>query len=140
MTRVAAIDYGTVRIGVAISDERKIIAQPLKLIEAKRKHEETAKLIQQALSSYTIETIVLGLPLHLDGKESPMSQEVRQFAKVLESTLNIPVVLYDERLTSVMTERALIQGNVRREKRKQLIDSLSAAVLLQTYLDMKHGV
>ncbi len=139
MSRIAAIDYGTVRIGLAISDERKIIARPLELILAKRKQEESAKLIFDALSTYEIEAVILGLPLHLDGKESPMSAQVRQFAKILESILNVPVILYDERLTSVMTERALIEGNVRREKRKQLIDSLSATVLLQTYLDMKHA-
>lgn len=135
--RVAAIDYGTVRIGIALSDERKILASPLKLIPTQKNHQLTANLIKETLSSYSLEKILLGLPLHMDGKESPLSMEIRLFAKILECTLNLEVVLCDERLTSAFVERSLKEGNVNRKKRKTLVDALAATVILQNYLDRK---
>ncbi len=138
MGRIAALDYGTVRIGLAMSDERKIIAQPIACLQTKKTHKQTAEMIKLELAKFsTIECVLLGLPLHFSGKESPMSLEVRKFAQILECTLNLPIVLCDERLTTAFTERALIEGNVRREKRKSLIDALSATVVLQTYLDKR---
>ncbi|MFY7843429.1 MAG: Holliday junction resolvase RuvX [Rhabdochlamydiaceae bacterium] len=136
MDRIAAIDYGTVRIGLAMSDPRQIIAQPLDVLKTARNHQLTSSLIQDRLKPfYPIETILIGLPMHLNGKESPMSLVVREFAKILECTLNISIVLCDERLTTAFTERCLKEGGVSRKKRKDLIDSLTATVILQTYLD-----
>lgn len=137
--RIAAIDYGTVRIGIALSDERKIIAQPLLCLPAQKNHEKTALAIKETLAKHDIEKLLMGLPLYLDGNDSPMSLEVRKFAKILMCTLNIEVVLCDERLTSALVERALIEGNINRKKRKTLVDALAATVILQNYLDIHYA-
>ncbi len=136
MGRIAAVDFGTVRIGLAISDERRIIAQPLETVRAARNNVETAQLIAKRLSGYKgIDKIVIGLPLMLNGKEGDMAILVRAFAKVLEETLALPVVFWDERLTSSGVEKMLLGMDVSRKKRAQLSDALSAVSILQNYLD-----
>lgn len=130
------MDFGTVRIGLAISDERRIIAQPLETVRAARNNVETAQLIAKRLSGYKgIDKIVIGLPLMLNGKEGDMAILVRAFAKVLEETLALPVVFWDERLTSSGVEKMLLGMDVSRKKRAQLSDALSAVSILQNYLD-----
>jgi putative holliday junction resolvase len=130
------VDFGTVRMGLAISDERRIIAQPLETVRAGKNNEETAKLIAIALSSYQgIDMIVVGLPLMLNGKEGDMAVLVRAFAKVLGETLALPIVFWDERLTSSGVEKMLLGMDVSRKKRAQLSDALSAVSILQNYLD-----
>jgi putative Holliday junction resolvase len=134
--RIVGIDFGKVRIGLAISDEMKIIARALETIKAGKDHAQTAKMIAQALLSYkNIEAIVIGMPLHLSGKESEMSQLVRLFAKVLEKELPHPILFWDERLTSAAVEKMLIGMDVSRKKRAELSDALSAVSILQNYLD-----
>ena len=136
MSRIVGIDFGTVRIGVAISDDRRIISQPLETVKAGKNHSETAKTIADLLSKYlNIDRIVMGLPLLLNGKEAEMALLVRAFAQVLEATLCKPIVFWDERLTSSGVEKMLIQMHVSRKKRAQLSDSLSAVSILQNYLD-----
>lgn len=135
MKRIAAIDFGTVRIGIAVSDERQILASPLCTILTKPTLKETAALIVQTLSSYTLEKVVIGLPLFLDGKESPMSQKVRELGTFLESLLAIPIIYWDERLSSSQVERTLKEGGLSRKKRATLSDKLAAAAILQNYLD-----
>jgi len=125
-----------VRIGLAISDERRIIAQPLETIRAAKDHGQTAKLIAQSLARYNnIDTVVIGLPLLLNGKEGEMALLVKAFAKVIEQALPYPVLLWDERLTSSGVERMLLDGGVSRKKRAELSDALSAVFILQNYLD-----
>ncbi len=124
------------RIGLAISDERRIIAQPLETILAAKDHGQTAKLIAQSLARYNnIDTVVIGLPLLLNGKEGEMALLVKAFAKVIEQALPYPVLLWDERLTSSGVERMLLDGGVSRKKRAELSDALSAVFILQNYLD-----
>ena len=136
MGRIVAVDFGTVRIGLAISDERRIIAQPLETIRAAKNNAETAKLIAKALSSYKgIDMIVIGLPLMLNGKEGDMAVLVRAFAKAVEEALALPIVFWDERLTSSGVEKMLLGMDVSRKKRAQLSDALSAVSILQNYLD-----
>lgn len=135
MGRIAAIDFGTVRIGLAITDEMRIIAQPLETIKAGKDLATTARSIAQALSQYkSLDTIVIGLPLLLNGTEGEMAQAVRSFAKVLEQTLPLPIIFWDERLTSAGVEKMLVNSNVSR-KRASLSDALSAVSILQNYLD-----
>jgi putative Holliday junction resolvase len=134
--RIAAIDFGTVRIGLAITDEMRIIAQPLETIKAGKDLATTARSIAQALSQYkSLDTIVIGLPLLLNGTEGEMAQAVRSFAKVLEQTLPLPIIFWDERLTSAGVEKMLVNSNVSRKKRASLSDALSAVSILQNYLD-----
>lgn len=136
MGRIVAVDFGTVRIGLAVSDQRRIIAQPLETVRAARSNVETAKLIAQTLSKYQdIDTLVIGLPLKLNGKEGDMALLVRGFAKALEEVLSLPVIFWDERLTSSGVEKMLVGMDVSRKKRASLSDALSAVSILQNYLD-----
>ncbi len=133
--RVASIDFGLARLGLAISDENRIIAQPLKAIKAGKNQKETALLIAKELSTYTnVKTIVMGLPLLLSGKESDMSAKVREFKIVLEEVLQLPVYLWDERLTSQQVEKLLKESQMRRKERSQVSDAIAAATILQSFL------
>jgi putative holliday junction resolvase len=134
--RIVGIDFGKVRIGLAVSDDRRIIAQPLETIRAGRNHDLTAQAIHASLARYKdIDTIVVGLPLLLNGKEGDMAILVRAFAAALEKVLPYPIVFWDERLTSSGVERMLLDLDVSRKKRAELSDALSAVSILQNYLD-----
>jgi putative holliday junction resolvase len=133
--RVASIDFGLARLGLAISDENRIIAQPVKAIKAGRNYQETALLIAKELSTYSnVKTLVMGLPLLLSGKESDMSARVREFKIVLEEVLQLPVYLWDERLTSQQVEKLLKESNMRRKERSLVCDAVAAATILQSFL------
>ena len=123
MGRVLGIDFGMKRIGLARSDPMKIIASPIKTLIAGKTLEETADLI--ALECTEVETIVLGLPLLLSGKDSETTTTVRKFAVILEEKSGLPLILWDERLTSKQVEKLLIEGGVSRKKRKQHVDTMS---------------
>lgn len=138
MGRVLGIDFGMKRIGLARSDSRKIIASPLKTVLAGKTLEATADLIMKECGD--VETIVLGLPLLLSGKDSETTTTVRKFATILEEKSGLPLILWDERLTSKQVEKLLIEGNVRRKQRTKHIDTMSATLILQNYLDgNSHG-
>ncbi len=135
MSRIAALDYGKARIGLALSDERAIIAQPHPCLAAGTTLEETAQIIACELAKHKLGKIVIGLPLHMNGKESPMSEEVRKLAIILETLCKVPVKLWDERLTTAQVERSLKEAGLNRKKRTHLVDSLSATLILQNFLD-----
>lgn len=136
MKRIVGIDYGKVRIGLALSDPSQIIASPLKAVIAKPSLKETATLLLQEISMYEpVEKIVLGLPLMMNGTESPSSKEVRELAKFLEEMTDKTIVLWDERLTTAQVERTLKEAKMRRKKRTQYIDAMAAAAILQNFLD-----
>lgn len=135
MARIVGLDFGTVRIGVAISDEKQIIARPLGILHNKSDFfSQLQKLLKQ---EGAIEKIIVGLPLKLSGQDSHMTQNARQFAKKLEENLHLPIELWDERLTSAFVERSLVDAGVRRKQRAALSDTLSAVLILQSYLDRK---
>jgi putative holliday junction resolvase len=134
--RIVGIDFGKVRIGLAITDPKRIIAQPLETVRAGKTHLQTAQLIVKALASYKdIDLIVIGLPLLLNGKEGEMALLVKVFGKVLEQVIPHPIVYWDERLTSSGVERMLVDFDITRKKRAQMSDALSAVSILQNYLD-----
>ncbi len=136
MDRAIGIDYGKRRIGLATSDLLGIIATPKGFIEAEKDHHATALKLQKQLAEYSpLKHIVLGLPLHLDGKESDMSQEVRAFAKILEEVFDVPIILWDERLSSRQVERALTEMQFNRKERAKRSDAHAAAAILQNHLD-----
>ena len=136
--RVVGIDFGKVRIGLAISDERRIIAQPLETVRAAKDNLQTARLIAESLSKYKeIDTIVLGLPLQLNGKEGEMALLVKTFAEALKLVFACPIVFWDERLTSAGVEKMLVNFDISRKKRAQLSDALSAVSILQNYMDSR---
>lgn len=132
--RIASIDYGLKRLGLAISDESQIIASSLGVLEAGQTSSETIQKILQALKSYDLEKIVIGYPLHLNGKVSFLSDEVQHFITLLQKEVSCPVLLVDERLTTLQAERSLKEGGMSRKKRAKVIDAVSAVILLQGYL------
>lgn len=136
MSRIAALDYGDARIGVAISDPGKIIASPLVAVAMKPSLRLTAEEIAQLLGDYMpIEKIVIGLPLLMNGKESESSQKVRAFVPFLEEITGLEIVLWDERLTTAQVERTLKEANLSRKKRSRYVDAMAASAILQSYLD-----
>ena len=132
--RILAIDHGTKRVGIAISDEMKMIAQPLEFIPAEPFDRFLARL-QELLCQKEVELILVGMPRNMDGSYGSAALKVEEFISALRSNTIVPVKTWDERLTSVQANRLLIQGNVRREKRKEKVDQMAAAILLQSYLD-----
>lgn len=132
--RVVGIDYGLKRIGVAISDENKMIATSLGIVEAHFQSQETIKRILTLLKSYEIEKIIIGYPLHLSGKASLLADEVKHFVSLLQEQVSFPIILWDERLSTVQAERSLMEGGMRRKKRAKIIDAITAVILLQSYL------
>ena len=132
--RIAAIDHGTKRMGIAISDELRMIAQPLEFIPAEPFSAFVARL-KQLLLEKEVELIVVGMPRNMDGSFGPAAIKVQEFVVELKKEVTIPIRTWDERLTSVQANRLLIEGQVRRDKRKQKVDQMAAAILLQSYLD-----
>ena len=135
MGRVVGLDFGTVRIGVAVSDERHILARPLGMLQ--NTPDFSKKLMELLKKEGAIDKIVVGLPLKLSGQDSAMTEAARKFAKTLEEITQLSVELWDERLTSALVERSLVDAGVRRKERAQMSDTLSAVIILQSYLDRK---
>ncbi len=134
--RILAIDYGTKRMGIAVSDELKMIAQPLEFISAEPFAGFLARL-KQLIREKAVELILVGMPRNMDGSYGPAALEVQEFVAVVKTSVAIPIQTLDERLTSVQANRFLVQGNVRREKRRKKVDQMAAAILLQSYLDSR---
>lgn len=132
--RVVGIDYGLKRIGVAISDENKILATSLGVMEAHHQSKETIRRLIELLKSYQIEKIIVGYPLHLSGKAGLLADEVKLFITALQEEMGCPVLPWDERLSTVQAERSLKEGGMRRKKRAKIIDAVTAVILLQSYL------
>jgi len=132
--RILALDHGSKRIGVAVSDETKTIAQPQEYIPAEPFADFLARL-RQLVREKEIDLILVGLPRNMDGSYGPAAQKVQAFVAVLKTAITVPIKLWDERLTSSQANKILIQGGVRRDKRKEKVDKMAAAILLQSYLD-----
>jgi putative holliday junction resolvase len=132
--RILALDHGTKRIGVAMSDELKMIAQPVEFLDTEPFAAFLVHL-KQLLHDKEVELVLVGMPRNMDGSYGPAALKVQEFVATLKGALTVPIKTWDERLTSVQANRLLIQGNVRREQRKQKVDKMAAAILLQSYLD-----
>ncbi|MFZ0492137.1 MAG: Holliday junction resolvase RuvX [Acidimicrobiia bacterium] len=128
MGRVLALDYGSVRIGVALSDSLRITAQPFDVIPVEDIEHRLPSMVRD------VDEIIVGLPTSLDGTEGPSAEAARSFAKRVEELTGIPVQLVDERFTTVEAQRALLEGGVRRSRRKEVIDKVAATLLLEGYL------
>ncbi len=133
MERILALDVGDARIGVAVSDPLGIIAQPVGLVTRVGWGPDIAKITEFA-DQYDTRTLLCGLPLNMDGSAGGQADKVRAFAQQLEKK-GFTVTFWDERMTTVTAERALIEGGVHRADRKRLVDKTAAAVILQAYLD-----
>ena len=136
--RVLGLDYGSKRVGVAVSDELRMIAQPLELIAAEPRSRLMERLTQ-IIAEKEVSRIVVGLPRNMNGSYGPATEMVRGFIDALRDTVQIPIDSWDERLTTVQANRDLIAANVRRRDRKGRVDKTAAAILLQSYLDRAQG-
>jgi len=134
MRAVAGLDLGTVTIGVAVSDGMRQVATPLETIRRKKFGLDAARLIE-ICKDRNIAGLVLGLPLNMDGSEGPRCQSTRAFARNLEKLTDLPISFWDERLSTVAAERALLEADTSRKRRAEVIDHVAASYILQGALD-----
>lgn len=142
-SRIVGIDFGMARIGLSVSDEQKIIATPLMTVQAEKKSLQTAfKVINEIKShaeknKYTVEAIVIGLPLLMNGKKGSLADEVIHFVDLLKQHTDIPIITWDERLSTVQAERSLRETSLTRKRRSGVVDKVAAVIILQSYLDFR---
>lgn len=134
------LDYGSVTVGVAISDALLLTAQGIEVIRRKdeNKLRQTYARIEQLVEEYDVEKIVVGYPKNMNNTIGERAIKSEDFAKTLERRTGLPVILFDERLSTVSAHNAMIEGNMRREKRAKVVDKVAAVFILQTYLDSIH--
>jgi putative holliday junction resolvase len=132
--RILGIDHGTKRMGIAVSDELGVIAQPLEFIPAEP-FAEFLERLKKIIQEKEVKQLIVGMPRNMDGSYGPAAMKVQEFVAMLKESMTMPVTLWDERLTTAQANRFLVQANVRREKRKEKVDQTAAAILLQSYLD-----
>ena len=135
--RIMGLDFGSKTVGVAISDSMLTIAQPLEIIRRKEanKLRQTLARIEELIVEYEVEEIVLGLPLNMNDTEGERVALTREFQEKLERRTGLPVYTWDERLTTVEADNAMIEVGIRRENRKEYVDKIAAALILQGYLE-----
>jgi putative Holliday junction resolvase len=136
--RTLALDPGSVRVGVALSDELGMLATPLEFIPAEPVASFVARL-KQILTEKDVGLILVGMPRNMDGSYGPAAGKVREFVAALRAEVATPIRTWDERLTSVQANRMLTEAHVRRDKRKGKVDQMAAAILLQSFLDAGGG-
>ena len=132
--RILGLDYGEKRIGVAICDELGLTAQGLPTIIRKTKKHDW-EILGSLIRDYKVEKIVIGYPVRMDGSEGIQCEKVNRFAALLEANFSLPVVKWQETLTTKEAEEILINSGIRWEKRKKIVDKLAACIILQGYLD-----
>jgi putative Holliday junction resolvase len=142
--RVIGLDFGSKTVGVAVSDGLGLTAQGVEIIRrtSENKLRRTLARIEELISEYDVGTIVLGFPKNMNNTLGDRAEKSLAFKEMLEKRTGLPVVMWDERLTTVEANRTLMEGQVRRENRKQYVDMLAAVYILQGYLDcegMKSG-
>ena len=135
--RILGLDFGSRTVGVAVSDELLLTAQGLETIERKdeNKLRKTCARIEEIIKEYGVEEIVLGLPKNMNNTVGDRAEKSLEFQKMLEKRTGLPVVMWDERLTTVEAHRTMMESGVRREDRKKYVDKLAAVYILQGYLD-----
>jgi putative holliday junction resolvase len=131
VTRVLGVDYGTKRIGIAISDELRLTARPLEVVA--RRDLDVA--LRRIADEYDVAHVVVGLPTGLGGNEGVSAEGARELGAAIEEVLEVTVEFVDERFTSRMAESALLESGMKRQGRKETVDKVAAAIILQTYLD-----
>jgi putative Holliday junction resolvase len=134
--RIMAIDFGDVRIGIAFSDLLKTIASPYQTYK-RFNLEKDVEYLNKLVKEKEVGLIVIGLPLNMDGSEGERAEKTRKFGEILEKSCGIKVEYIDERLTSLEAEDLMINAGLRRDKRKEIIDKLAAALILESYLNKK---
>ena len=138
--RILALDVGTKRIGLAVSDPLGITAQGLEVLTRKDRAADLNRLLEVA-HQWGVQLVVVGLPRHMDGRLGSSAPQILELVEILQKTLGVEVVTWEERLTTVEAERVLIQADLSRRRRRQVVDQLAAVLILQNYLDhrQQHG-
>lgn len=137
--RIVGLDFGSKTVGVAVSDPLGITAQPVEIVrrKAENKLRQTLARIEELAEEYEAEMFVLGLPKNMNNTLGERAEKTLEFKEMLERRTGLPVVMWDERLTTVAANRAMMEGRVRRENRGQYVDALAASLILQGYLDSR---
>lgn len=135
--RIMGLDYGSKTVGVAVSDALQITAQGIEIVRRKQENKlrQTLARIEELIVEYEVEKIVLGLPKNMNDTVGERAEKSLQFQEMLERRTGLPVVMWDERLTTVSADKAMMEAGIRRENRKEYVDSIAAALILQGYLD-----
>lgn len=134
--RILALDLGSKRIGVAVSDALGLTASGLKVLES-RGRERDLQAIRQLVDEYEVEELVVGLPVNMNGSEGPLAEKAREFARLLEEATELPVHLWDERLSTTAANRVLVEADMSRKKRKTVVDKVAAVIILGSYLQYR---
>lgn len=137
--RIMGLDFGSKTVGVAISDPLLITAQGIEIIRRKEENKlrQTLARIEELITEYEVEEIVLGLPKNMNSTEGVRVELTMEFKEKLERRTGLPVHMWDERLTTVAADKAMMEAGVRREKRKDYVDMIAATLILQGYLDLR---
>lgn len=137
--RIMGLDYGSKTVGVAVSDALLLTAQNIETIcrEQENKLRRTLARIQELCLEYEVEEIVLGFPKNMNNTTGDRTEKSLEFAEMLKKRTGLPVVMWDERLTTVAAEQVLMESGVRREHRKEYVDQIAASMILQGYLDYR---
>jgi putative holliday junction resolvase len=134
--RILGLDIGSKRIGVAVSDELGLTAQGLQTLTF-TDTDSAVKFITKIATEYQVAEIVVGLPYNMDGTEGPQAEKVRIIMESIKRSCELPVVEWDERLSTVAAERVLLEADMSRSKRRKVIDKVAAVIILQGYLDRR---
>lgn len=137
--RIMGLDFGSKTVGVAVSDSLLITAQGLEIIRRKdeNKLRQTLARIEELIVEYEVEEIVLGLPMHMNATEGVRVELTMEFKEKLERRTGLPVSMWDERLTTVIADKTMMEAGIRREHRKEYVDMIAATLILQGYLDRR---
>lgn len=135
--RIMGLDFGSVTVGVAISDPLLLTAQGIEVIRRKQENKlrQTLARIEALVKEYEVEKIIIGYPKNMNNSIGERAEKSEEFAKMVERRTGLPIVMVDERLTTVSAHNAMIEGNLSREKRSKIVDKIAAVFILQTYLD-----
>lgn len=135
--RIMGLDFGSRTVGVAVSDPLFLTAQGVEIIRRKspNKLRQTLARIEELITEYEVDRIVLGYPKNMNNTEGERCEKTQEFRQMLERRIGLPVILWDERLTTVLADQAMMEGGIRRENRKEYVDKLAAVFILQNYLD-----
>ena len=137
--RIMGLDVGSVRIGIAVSDEAGMIARGLETL-TRKSWERDLEQLSQLIVTNEVKQIIIGNPLNMDGNVGRQAQLVRQFMERLQKVTDVAIELWDERFSSSSAERVLIEGGMQRNKRKLVIDKVAAVIILQNFLDYRNSV
>lgn len=137
--RIMGLDFGSKTVGVAVSDELLLTAQGLEIIRRKEENKlrRTLARIEELIVEYGVEEIVLGLPINMNATEGERAKLTLEFREKLERRTGLPVIMWDERLTTVAADKIMIEAGIRREHRKDYVDMIAAVLILQGYLDKR---